>query len=97
MSDSVLNRIVSNDTKNQKEQAHQTNLLTDILSVQEDILQIAKGEAKQAARDRQKNKAINKYAWKEQQNTNSKDKLKNNDGKNNEIVTERQETRQMKT
>ena len=38
MSDSVLNRILSNDTKNQKEQAKQTSLLTEILSTQKELL-----------------------------------------------------------
>ena len=56
MSDSVLNRILSNDTKNQKEQTEQTNLLGDILSVQQDIFKLTKDEAKFAARDRQRDK-----------------------------------------
>ena len=56
MSDSILNRILSNDTKNQKEQAAQTDLLGKILDVQQDVFHLVKDEAKFAARDRQKNK-----------------------------------------
>ncbi len=52
--DSVLNRIVSNDTKNQKEQAKQTDLLADILGVQKDILKVEENRTKQEARERQR-------------------------------------------